>query len=274
MSVSAPKLAGVQTEAGRPRPAAGRAALVSRLLLDALPSVLPPGGRRPAVLDCGGGSGTFAVPLARAGADVTVIDISADALATLHRRADEAGVSGTVRALPGDVEALGDLVPPGSFDLVLAHGILDAVDAVELTFDGIAAATRHGGLISFLVGNPNASVLARAIAGELALALIELRELDAAGPAVTPGRTGPEAVTALCAGRGLAVESRHGIGVFSDLVPGSALDTPAAREALAELDFEAAGRDPFAALAARIHLLVRVPGPDPRHAAGGGTGGP
>ena len=43
------------------------------------------------VLDVGGGSGIFAVPLARLGHEVTVVDPSADALATLARRAATAG---------------------------------------------------------------------------------------------------------------------------------------------------------------------------------------
>jgi hypothetical protein len=37
------------------------------------------------------------------------------------------------------------------------------------------------------------------------------------------------------------------------------VDTPAARETLARLDFEAAGREPFASLAARVHVLARRP---------------
>ena len=55
------------------------------------------------VLDVGGGSGMFAVPLARLGHDVTVVDPSADALATLRRRADTAGVGERVHAIQGDV---------------------------------------------------------------------------------------------------------------------------------------------------------------------------
>src|SRR3712207_7602612 len=51
------------------------------------------GGTPLRVLDVGGGSGMFAVPLARLGHDVTVVDPSADALATLRRRADTAGRS-------------------------------------------------------------------------------------------------------------------------------------------------------------------------------------
>ncbi|MCG5437905.1 class I SAM-dependent methyltransferase, partial [Micromonospora foliorum] len=45
------------------------------------------------VLDVGGGTGGFAVPLARAGHRVTVVDASPDALAALTRRAAEAGVA-------------------------------------------------------------------------------------------------------------------------------------------------------------------------------------
>jgi SAM-dependent methyltransferase len=239
----------VQVETGR----AGRLALVLRLLTDALHSAAAP-GRTPELLDCGGGSGTYAVPLAVEGADVTVVDISADALATLSRRAAEAGVASRVHPVQGDVETLADLVDGRTFDLVLAHGILESVDHVSATFTGIANAVRPGGLISILVGNPAAAVIARALAGEPEAALADLHELDAA-----EARRGPDAVQAMCVAAGFVVHARHGIGVFSDLVPGSALDAPGARDALDQLDADAAGRSPFAEIAGRVHLLVRRP---------------
>jgi 2-polyprenyl-3-methyl-5-hydroxy-6-metoxy-1,4-benzoquinol methylase len=241
----------VQVEIGRER--AGRLGLMTRLLTDALHSVTR-SGAVPALLDCGGGSGTYAVPLAGLGADVTVVDISADALATLSRRATEAGVASLVHPVQGDVEALADLAEPGRFDLVLAHGVLEAVDHLDAAFAAVAAAVRPGGVISILVGNPNAAVVARALAGELAAALAELRELDAGG------RLGPAAVERLCRQHGLTVEAKHGIGVFSDLVPGSALDVPGGRDAFDRLEAEAAARSPFADIASRVHLLVRRPG--------------
>jgi S-adenosylmethionine-dependent methyltransferase len=246
----------VQLETSRDRPGAGRLGLIARLLNQALETVRVP-GRTPAVLDCGGGSGTFAVPLAAAGADVTVVDISADALATLRRRAEEAEVGELVHAVQGDAEGLIELLGGRQFDLVLAHGILEAVERVDVAFAGIAAAVRPGGLLSVLVVNPAASVVARALAGEPAMALTELRGLSTALE-----RLGPTAVDRLCAWAGLAVHERHGIGVFSDLVPGAALDAPGARDALAELDIEAAGRSPFAEIAGRVHLLAGRPAGD------------
>jgi SAM-dependent methyltransferase len=252
MSAVTTRLPGVQVDIGRER--TGRLGLMSRLLTDALHSVTRPGAV-PMLLDCGGGSGTYAVPLAVLGAQVTVIDISADALATLARRAAEAGVGGSVRPVQGDVENLADVAEPGRFDLVLAHGILESVDDPEAAFAAITASARPGGIVSVLVGNPVAAVLARALAGEPAAALAELREIDA--PA---GRVGPTAIERLAEAAGLVVEARHGIGVFSDLVPGSALDAPGARDALDRLDAEAADRFPFADIASRVHLLLRRPG--------------
>lgn len=251
----------MQTEARRERSGSSRVALVTTLLGEHLQPARA--GAAVRVLDCGGGSGAYAVPLARTGADVTVIDISADALATLRRRADEAGVSGSVHAVAGDVEALPDLVAGESFDAVLAHGILDAgsavpalpaLHAVDETFAAMAALVRPGGVLSVLVANPVAVVVARALAGEPAAALAELRRLD--DPAAPP-RVDPDRVVEFGRAAGLDVVARHGVGVFSDLVPGSAGETAGGRDAVAALDAEAAGRPPFAELAGRIHLVLR-----------------
>lgn len=243
----------MQKETRVDRTTSGRQRLVWQLLADAVASVTPT-DRPAAVLDCGGGSGSFAVPLAQAGANVTVVDVSVDALATLRRRADEVGVADRVRPVQGDVESLADAVPAGSFDLVLAHGILEAVDHVAPAFAAIAATVRSGGLLSVLVNNPVAGVLARALAGDVAAALRELRGLD-----TDLRHPGPPAVQALCRSAGLLIEKVHGIGVFAELVPGSALDAPGALEALADLEAETAAREPFCDIASRVHILARRP---------------
>lgn len=234
---------------------------MSRLLAESLASVTEP-GRAARVLDCGGGSGRFAVPLARAGGYVTVVDISADALATLRRRAEEAGVAQRVDAVQGDIDTM--ILPPAApadsvpgtaaYDLVLAHGVLGAVEHLTPAFAMIASAVRPGGLLSVLVANPVAGVLARALAGDLPAALAELRGLDA-----DPGPLGTDAVQALCRGQGLQVEQVHGIGVFSEFVRGQALEAPGAREALDDLESESRTRTPFCEIAARVHLLARRP---------------
>ncbi len=243
----------MQTDTRREATVPARQRLVWQVLSTALTSVVQT--PRPArVLDCGGGSGSFAVPLAQLGADVTVVDISVDALATLHRRAVEAGVAERVRPVQGDVEALIDVVPLNGFDLVLAHGILEEVEHILPTFEAIAASVRPGGLLSVLVGNPVAVVLARALSGDLAAALAELRSLGS-----DDTRPSPAGIAALCRAGGLTIEQTHGVGVFSELVPGSALDAPGAAEALADLEAESAVQAPFSEIASRVHTLARRP---------------
>ncbi|QFZ22600.1 class I SAM-dependent methyltransferase [Saccharothrix syringae] len=216
------------------------------------------GGEPPRVLDVGGGSGVWAVPLAVAGCAVTVVDPSPDALATLHRRAAEAGVLDRVTAVQGDTDVLDQ---DGAADLVLGHGLLEVVDDVTAALGALAAAAAPGGAVSVLVANRFAAVLHRAIAGRL----VEARRLldDEAGRLA--GTRDPllrrfdvAALEALVPAAGLKVELVQGHGVVSDLVPGSVLDAnPGAADALAELELVAATRSPLRDVAARLHVLAR-----------------
>ncbi len=58
------------------------------------------------IVDLGGGTGGFAVPLAELGHRVLVVDPSPDALAALGRRAAERGVTDLVTGVQGDVAEL------------------------------------------------------------------------------------------------------------------------------------------------------------------------
>src|SRR5690606_26567185 len=119
------------------------------------------------VVDAGGGTGGFAVPLAEAGHQVTAVDASPDALAALARRAAEAGVSDRIRPVQGDGDRLADLVPAGGADLVLCHSLLEVVDDPAGVVRAVAEILRPGGVASVLVANQVAAVLARAMAGHL-----------------------------------------------------------------------------------------------------------
>src|SRR5690242_1681172 len=127
------------------------------------------------VVDVGGGTGGFAVPLAEAGHTVTVVDASPDALAALTRRAAEAGVVDRVRAVQGDGDALAGLVAPESADLILCHSVLEVVDHPAGVVAAVTTALRPGGAVSLLVAGRAAAVLGRAVNGhlDLAAALVE-----------------------------------------------------------------------------------------------------
>jgi 2-polyprenyl-3-methyl-5-hydroxy-6-metoxy-1,4-benzoquinol methylase len=207
----------------------------------------------PRVLDCGGGSGSLAVPLAAHGAVVTVVDVSIDALATLMRRAAEAGVSDRVTAVQGEAESLAELVPADTFDLVLAHDVLEDVQNPVQVMRQIAGALRPDGVLSVVVANPVAGVLARVLAGDVAGALSAYhRPAQQAYDA--------ESLADLCVAAGLRVQSVEGLGVFTDLVPGIELDRPGAIAALSELESAVAGQPPYRDIASRLHVLAHRPG--------------
>ena len=215
-------------------------------------STLANGANPIRVLDRGGGTGTSAVPLAEAGAEVTVVDVSADALAILARRAAEAGVSGRVRPVQGDIEALADVVEPGVFDLVLLHGVLDAVDH-DSALSAARATVRPLGLVSIVIANPVAGVIARLISGEVDSALDELRA-DLRGD-----RLGSAALGRACAANGLIVEATHGLGVFAEFTPAAVTDATSAADSLRALEDLAGELSPYRELAARVHMLARRP---------------
>ena len=238
-----------------------RTAVVWDVLRGVLDERLADSGRSALdVLDVGGGTGGFAVPLAELGHAVTVVDPSPDALAALERRASEAAV--TVRALQGDTTNLLDLAPAGGVDLVLCHGVLEYVEDPQAALDSLIRVVRPDGAISVLAANRNAVVLSRAIAGHLAEARRALVDPDGrwGDRDPVPRRFTPDSLAALLTGGGLRVAAMHGVRVFSDLVPGGIADTdPAAYDALLALETAAAGHPAFQALAAQIHVLAMRP---------------
>lgn len=93
---------------------------VNRLAFDTtreyLRETLPESGR---VLDAGGGAGRYAVRLASAGHEVTLVDRSAEQCRVARRKAEEHGVDDRVRVREGDLR---DPPVAGPFDAVCALG--------------------------------------------------------------------------------------------------------------------------------------------------------
>ncbi len=212
------------------------------------------------VLDVGGGSGMFAVPLARLGHEVTVVDPSADALATLRRRAETAGVGPRVRGVQGDGDLLHEVLPAdgegtGGYDLALCHSVLEVVDDPAGTLREIAGALRPGGQVSIATANRAGAVLARVLSGHPreARALLE-------GTDPTPGRDrpaqrrfDPAALLDLVDTAGLEAGPWRGVSVVADLLDAASGADP---EAVRALELALAGSSPYRDVAAGLHLLA------------------
>ncbi|HEX6445840.1 MAG TPA: methyltransferase domain-containing protein [Streptosporangiales bacterium] len=243
------------------RPTPPRRSVRTAVVWDVLaPLVAPPAEQtephRLVVVDLGGGTGGFAVPLAELGHDVTVVDQSADALAILERRAGEHGVR--VRAVQGDAADLEAITGPSGVDLVLCHSVLEYVDDPVAALTAVRAVLGPGGAVSVLAANRVAAVVHRALAGRFDQARAVLGDAE--------GRSGPDdrvarrftldGLTALLGRARLAARAVHGVRVFADLVAGGVIDGESGGEALLALERAAAADAELRALATQLHVLA------------------
>ncbi|MEU0516254.1 methyltransferase domain-containing protein [Streptosporangium sp. NPDC006007] len=247
---------GISRPAGTP---AVRTAVVWDVLRAVLADRVSATGRdRLDIVDAGGGTGGFAVPLAVLGHAVTVVDPSPDSLAALERRAAEAGV--TVRALQGDAADLGELLPVDGADLVLCHSVLEYVEDPTSALTAMAGLLRAGGAISVLAANPLAAALHRSIAGRFdeASQVLDDPEGRWGDRDPTPRRFTREALSRLLAATGFQPGEAHGVRIFADLVPSRLVDgEPGAARALVALEQAAAGHPVLRDIATQLHILGR-----------------
>lgn len=215
------------------------------------------------VIDAGGGTGGFAVPLAALGHHVTVVDPSPDALAAAQRRAAEMNV--TIAAIQGEAGGLDSVAGEDAADLVICHSVLEYVDSPADALAAIARVLRPAGTVSVLAANAVAAVLHRALAGRFADAQALLDEAVRAparsGGTARPADGGPRrfslpGLAALIEGAGLRPGAAHGVRIFADLVPSALVDAdPGAVDALRCLEAAAAVHPPLRDIAAHLHVL-------------------
>ena len=294
-AAGAPPGRGAMSAPGRPwsRYDDARTAVVRDILRTVIAALAAEAGRaRLDILDAGGGTGGFAVPLAGLGHNVTVIDPSPDSLAAAERRAAEMNVPLSV--VQGDVVDLATVAGEASADLVLCHSVLEYVDSPADAMASIAQVLRPAGAVSVLAASSVAAVIHRALAGRFDDARRLLAEIGggsgqpagppaagaagtgpptadvgSTGPAVTgltgagpgPGAGRPRrftlaAVVGLIEGAGLRAGRAHGVGVFADLVPGMFADAdPGAADALLALEQAASAHPAFHDIATQFHIV-------------------
>jgi len=245
-----------------------RTAVVRDVLRAVISGLVAETGRaRLDIVDAGGGTGGFAVPLAGLGHAVTVIDPSPDSLAAAQRRAAEIAVP--LRAIQGDVADLPAVIGEQGADLILCHSVLEYVDAPAAAMAAICRVLRPGGAVSVLAASAVAAVVHRALAGRFDEAgrLLAGISTGLAGPgrpdgagddraAAAPRRFTLAAVVGLIEAAGLRPGAAHGVRVFADLVPGVFADAdPGAAEALLALERAASAHPAFHDLGTQFHVL-------------------
>jgi SAM-dependent methyltransferase len=234
-----------------------RQELVARHLDEQISARFPV-GQRLRVLDVGAGQATQLLRLARAGHQVTGIEpdpvmlkAARDALS-----GEPEGIRERVRLLQSDGRDTGVHFLPGSFDVVLCHGVLMYVEEPDALLAGLARMLAPGGLLSLLVRNADALAMRPGLAGDWTTAL------DAFDSATYTNRLGLRAradrlerLRRTLHGIGAPLHAWYGVRVFTDGI-GNETELPAAQvlDRLLAAEDRAGRTDPYRGVAALLHL--------------------
>jgi S-adenosylmethionine-dependent methyltransferase len=119
--------------------------------LDSLPGDLK-------VLDAGGGTGSYAIPLARRGYQVCLLDFSSQMLAIAREKIEclDASLLERIDLCQASAEEIARFSQTHDFDLILCHTLLEYVpDPLDLV-QVLGGVLKDGGLISLLLTSPHA----------------------------------------------------------------------------------------------------------------------
>ncbi|QES41206.1 SAM-dependent methyltransferase [Streptomyces venezuelae] len=217
-----------------------------------------PVGQRLRVLDVGMGQGTQALRLARAGHMVTGVeqDSAMIAAARTALAREPEGIQGRVRIVEGDGHQTGVHFLPGSFDVVLCHGVLMYVEEPDALLAGLARMLASGGLLSLLVRNAEALAMRPGLAGDWSGALAAFDSVTYRNRLGIDARADRlDALTSALAGIAAPLQAWYGVRVFTDTAAdGAALPPEGELQALLAAEERAGRTDPYRRVAALLHL--------------------
>ncbi|MFF3093889.1 class I SAM-dependent methyltransferase [Streptomyces cyaneofuscatus] len=233
-----------------------RQELVARQLDEQIAGRFPV-GQRLRVLDVGMGRGVQALRLARAGHSVTGLESDAELLRVAREAlaTEPEGIRERVKLIEGDGRETGVHFLPGSFDVVLCHGVLMYVEEPDPMLAGLARMLAPGGLLSLLVRNADALAMRPALTGDFGAALEAFDSptyTNRLGLTVRADRL--DALRATLAGIAAPLHAWYGIRVFTDNVA-DGTELPAGElERVLTLEDRAGRTDPYRGIAALLHL--------------------
>ncbi len=215
-------------------------------------------GQRLRILDVGMGQGTQALRLARAGHTVTGLESDPDMLKAAREAlaSEPAGIRERFRLIEGDGRETGVHFLPGSFDVVLCHGVLMYVEDPDALLAGLARMLAPGGLLSLVVRNADALAMRPGLAGDWSGALAAYESDRCTSRLGLPVRADRlDTLTATLAGIAAPLQAWYGVRVFTDNVP-SDVGLPPAEELdrLLAAEDRAGRTDPYRRVAALLHL--------------------
>jgi S-adenosylmethionine-dependent methyltransferase len=221
------------------------------LVVDRLVKRLP--AAPASILDVGGGTGAFAIPLAAQGHEVTIIDRSSEWLEVARDRAREASVD--VRLVQGSSEDAHRLLDGEAFDAILCHTILLYLEDPVASLTALRGLSHERTVLSVLEKNRQGLAMRPGLAGDYEEARRVLDDPTSSGRLGIGNRARSSSeLHTLLLRAGWVAEDWIGVRLFADLVLTLDVD---AYPGLLELERAVSRRDPYRRVARMIHLLAR-----------------
>ncbi|MFC9175176.1 MULTISPECIES: methyltransferase domain-containing protein [Streptomyces] len=216
-----------------------------------------PVGQRLRVLDVGMGRGVQALRLARAGHSVTGLESDGELLRAAREvlATEPEGIRERMKLIEGHGRETGVHFLPGSFDVVLCHGVLMYVEEPDPMLAGLARMLAPGGLLSLLVRNADALAMRPGLGGDFGAAL---EAFDSAtytnGLGLTVRADRLDALRATLAGIAAPLHAWYGVRVFTDNTADGTELSADELERVLTLEDRAGRTDPYRGVAALLHL--------------------
>lgn len=208
------------------------------------------------VCDVGGGAGHQAIPLARLGYEVTILDPSEEMLgkATESLVSESEPVRGRVRLVCEPGEDAPRALEGETFDAVLCHGVIMYLEDPEPLVRAMAEISRPGAIVSILTKNADALAMRPGLEGRYRVALAAFDSNQDSGRlgVLTRAHTVGE-ISGMLAGNGVETIRWYGVRVFADHLGGEHPGPDLAD--MLEAEWEAGRRDPYRGVGRMIHVV-------------------
>lgn len=204
------------------------------------------------VLDAGGGMGQISLKLARLGHDITLCDISEKMIKQAQKRFQKENLESRVTLIHGPLQNLAES-RDRSFDLILAHGVLEWLARPQASLNELLPCLKSGGHLSLLFYNVKALIFQNAIKGNFRKVMA--KKFAGHEKSLTPQHPlDPETVMDWLDHAGLSIEQLTGVRVFYDYMP-SSIRKERSYEDVLELERAYCRQKSYALMGKYIHLI-------------------
>jgi len=207
------------------------------------------------ILDAGGGTGFYSIPLALKGHEITIIDISEKMLKKARENAQKHSVQGRVKTVQGSMDHLD--IPDSYFDVVLCH-LAFGYTKPSKTLSEFYRILKNGGVLSLTVANKYYYSVREGLKGNFSKVKEILRAEDfyEAPYGIPEIRTFTKSeIVNLCSDANFEVLRVKGIKVITDYLP----EIPQKTRTLERLEKIMSEIEDLSSIARHIYLICKKP---------------